>query len=157
MSRYTERIARHLERPVVAACAVRHPATIPGIALGAGAGAAFGSIVAGGAFMAAAGVILSYPIVWLATRGSGRTLNMALVVDEDQVELLQMSPLGNRPVGTLRSMPYADIAGVDMRGRLLEVRIDIRTNRDALGLAGGKHGVGAAPPVIDMLRRRIAA
>ena len=38
----------------------------------------------------------------------------------------------------------------------LELKITIRTLRDTLELAGGKRGVGAAPPVIDALRRRIA-
>jgi hypothetical protein len=51
--------------------------------------------------------------------------------------------------------PFMAAAGVDLRNWLLEVRIDIRTNRDAIELAGGKFGVGAAPPVIDVLRRRI--
>jgi hypothetical protein len=158
MSRFTERISRHLGRPVVAACAVRPPFTTPAIAIGAGAGAAFGSIVWGGPFMAAAGVVVvAYLILGLATRGSGKTLGMALVVEDDHVELLQLSAFGNRPVGTLRSIPYAEIAGVDTRDWLLEIRIAIRTKQDALELAGGKFGVGAAPPVIDVLRRRIAA
>ena len=156
MSRFTERITRHLGRPVVAACAVRPPFTTPAIAIGAGAGAALGSIVWGGPFMAAAGVLVAYLILGLATRGSGKTLGMALVVEDDHVDLLQMSAFGNRPVGTLRSIPYAEIAGVDTRDWLLEVRIAIRTNQDVLELAGGKFGVGAAPPVIEVLRRRIA-
>ena len=53
---------------------------------------------------------------------------MALVVEDDHVDLLQMSAFGNRPVGTLRSIPYAEIAGVDTRDWLLEVRVAIRTN-----------------------------
>jgi hypothetical protein len=156
MSRFTERIAHHLGRPVEAACAVRPTWTTPVIAVGAGAGAAFGTIVWGGPFMAAAGVIVGYGIFWLTLRGSGKTLAMALVLEDDHVELLRMSSF-NKPVGTLRSIPYADIAGVDTRSWFLEVRISIATGRDALELAGGKFGVGAAPPVIDELRRRIAA
>jgi hypothetical protein len=157
MSRFTERIAGHLGRPVVAACSVRPPATTLALALGAGAGAAIGSVTGVGPFLAAAGVFVGYLILWLAIRGSGKTLGMALVVEDDHLELLRMSPLGNRPVGTLRSIPYADVAGVDTRDRFLEVRIDIRTSTDALALAGGKYGHGAAPPVIEELRRRIAA
>ena len=105
--------------------------------------------------MAAAGVVVAYLILGLATRGSGTTLGMALVVEDDHFELLQLSAFGTG-VGTLRSIPYADIAGVETRDWLLEVRIAIRTNQDVLELAGGKFGVGAAPPVIEVLRRRIA-
>ena len=136
---------------------MRPPFTTPAIAIGAGAGAAIGSVIGVGPFLAAAGVVVGYLILWLAIRGSGKTMGMALVVEDDHVELLQMSAFGNRPVGTLRSIPYADIAGVDTRNWLLEIRIDIRTNHEAIELAGGKFGVGAAPPVIEVLRRRIAA
>ena len=83
---------------------------------------------------------------------------MALVLEDDHVELMQMSALGNRPVGTLRSIPYAEIPGVDVAQPLSRVarrHPDERTTRSSS--RGGKHGVGAAPPVIDELRRRIAA
>ena len=156
---FTERMAQHLGRPVDAACAVRPPGTTLAIALGAGLGAGIGSITGGALFAAIGGglgVVVGYLILWLTIRGSGKTLGMALVLEDDHVELLQLSPLGNRPVGTLRSIPYADIAGVDADDRFLEIRIAIRTNHDALELTGGKRGVGAAPPVIDELRRRIA-
>ena len=160
-SGFARRIAKHLGRPVQAACAVRPPATTPAIAIGAGLGAGIGSVGGGSPGLAgvgaAIGVLVAYLILWLTIKGSGRTLGMALVLEDDHVDLMQMSPLGNRPVGTLRSIPYAEIAGVDVRNRFLELRVDIRTNADAIELTGGKHGVGAAPLVIDELRRRIAA
>jgi hypothetical protein len=157
---FARRISRHLGRPVQAACAARPPGSTLAIALGAGLGAGIGSIVGGSPIFAAIGgglgVVVGYLILWLTIRGSGRSLGMALVLEDDRVDLLQMSPLGSRPVGTLRSIPYADVAGVDANDRFLEVRIVIRTNHDAVELTGGKRGVGAAPPVIEELRRRIA-
>jgi hypothetical protein len=157
---FTARMERHLGRPVDAACSVRPPVTTLAVALSAGAGAGIGSFLGGplaAGAVAGAAVILAYVILWFETRGSGTSINMALVLEGDQLELVQLRAIGTRPVRTLRSIPYADIAGVDASDRWLEVKITIRTAGDALELAGGKRGVGAAPPVIDELRRRIAA
>ncbi len=160
MTGFTERMARPLGRPVDDACSVRPPGTMLAVALGAAAIGGIGSLLGGPLLAGAVGglaVIVAYVGLWLTIRGSGRTLNMALVLEGDKVELLKLRPVGTRPVTTLRSIAYADIAGVDVDDRWLEVGIAIRTNRDALVLTGGKRGVGAAPPVIDVLRRRIAA
>ena len=51
---------------------------------------------------------------------------MALVLRPDRVELLRLNAFGTRPVGTARSLAYAEITGVDVRSKLLEVRIELR-------------------------------
>jgi hypothetical protein len=160
MTGFSERMARHLGRPVDAACSVRAPFTTLAVALAAGAGAGIGSFLGGplvAGAVAGGAVIVAYVILWFETRASGTSLNMALVLEEDQVELLQLRAIGTRPVRTLRSIPYADITGVDVEDRWLELKITIRTARDSIAVNGGKRGVGAAPPVVDELRRRIAA
>jgi hypothetical protein len=160
MTGFTERMARHLGRPVDAACSVRAPFTTLAVALAAGAGAGIGSFLGGplvAGAVAGGAVIVAYVILWFETRGSGTSLNMALVLEHDQVELLQLRVIGTRPVKSLRSIPYADVVGVDVDDGFLELKVAIRTSRDTLKLAGGKRGIGAAPPVIDELRRRIAA
>jgi hypothetical protein len=92
---------------------------------------------------------------WFETR-SGTRLNMALVLLDEGVELLQLRLVGTGVVRTLRSIPYVDIAGVDVDDGFLELKLAIRTSGDALKVAGGKRGIGAAPPVAEELRRRIA-
>jgi hypothetical protein len=159
MASFAERIARHTDGPVDAACAVRPPATTLSVAAGAGLGAAVGSIVGGSPITAgvaaALGVIVAYLVIWLTTRGSGLAIGMALVLEPERVELLRMNAFGTRPTGTLRSIPYADFRGLEARDRLLELIVELRTVEDTLTLAGGRRGVGAAPPVIEELRRRI--
>jgi hypothetical protein len=158
MASFAERIARHIDRPVDAACAVRPPATTMTVAAGAGLGAAVGSIVGGSPIAAGVGgglgVVAAYLAIWLMTRGSGLAVGMALVLEPERVELLRMNAFGTRPTGTVRSIPYADIRGLEARDRLLELIVEIRTVEDTLRLAGGRRGVGAAPPVIEELRRR---
>jgi hypothetical protein len=160
MTGFSERMARQLGRPVVAACSVRPPYTTLAVALTAGGGAAIGSVL-GGPLLAGAvaglAVIVAYVIVWFETRGSGTSVNMALVLSDDEVELVQLRPIGTGVVRTLRSIPLADVAGVHVDDGFLELKITIRTARDTLKVAGGKRGLGAAPPVVDVLRRRIAA
>jgi len=158
---FAARMARSLDRPVEAACAVRAPGTTMTSALGAGVGAAIGSIVVGGALFAGLGgglgVIAGYLIVWLRNRGSGLSVAMALILGPDRVDLMRMNAFGTRAVGTIRSYPYGEITGVDLRSKLLEVRIVLETAQGTLRVDGGKRGVGAAPPVVEQLRRRIAA
>jgi hypothetical protein len=160
MTGFSERIARQLGRPVEAACSVRPPFTTLAVALTAGGGAGIGSLL-GGPLLAGAvaglAVIAAYVILWFETRGSGTSLNMALVLSDDQVELLQLRAIGTGVVRTLRSIRYADIAGVDVDDGFLELKFTIRTSGDTVKVAGGKRGIGAAPPVVDELRRRIAA
>jgi hypothetical protein len=157
---FTERIARHLGRPVEAACAVRAPGTTIVPALCAGVGAGIGAVVGGGAIFAGigggVGALVGYLVMALRARRSGLAAAMALVLDSDGVELLALGPLGTRPAGTIRSIPYAEIAGIDARERLLEVRIALRTADGVLELEGGRRGVGAAPPVVEELRRRVS-
>ena len=86
-----------------------------------------------------------------------RWLSMALVVEADRLELVRLGMIGFRPNGTIRSIPYAEIAGVDTKEKLFEIRISIRAAGDDIGLDTGKRGIGAGWPVIDELRRRIAA
>ncbi len=158
---FAARMARSLDRPVEAACAVRAPGTTLTSALGAGAGAAIGSIAVGSALFAglggALGVIVGYLIVWLRHRGAGLSVAMALVLEPDRVELMRMNAFGTRAVGTIRSYAYADITGVEMQSKLLEVRIVLQATQGKLQVDGGKRGVGAAPPVVEHLQRRIAA
>jgi hypothetical protein len=158
---FTARMARALEGPLDAACAVRAPGTTITSALCAGLGAAIGSVAAGSALFAglggALGVVVGYCIVWLRVRGSGLGIAMALVLRPDRLDLLRLNAFGTRPVGVARSYAYADLAGVTMRSKLLEVRIELQTADGPIKLDGGKRGVGAAPPVIEQLQRRIAA
>ena len=160
MTGFSERMARQLGRPVDAACAVRSPLFLLVIAGVGGGGAAIGAIVGGPLLAGAAavvGVIVAYVILWFETRGSGTALNMALVLFDDEAQLVQLRLMGTGEVRRLRSMPYDDIAGVEVDDGFLELKFTIRTSRDALELAGNKRGVGAALPVVDELRRRIAA
>ncbi len=113
MSRFTERITRHLGRPVEAACAVRPPFTTLAIALRAGAGAESARSLGGPLLAACRWPIAAYVILWFETRGSGTSLNMALVLFDEEVELVQLRVIGNPLVRTLSSIPYADIAGVE--------------------------------------------
>ena len=48
---------------------------------------------------------------------------MALVVEADRLELVRLGMIGFRPNGTIRSIPYAEIAGVDTKEKLFEIRI----------------------------------
>jgi hypothetical protein len=159
-SAFAERMSRHLGRPVEAACAVRPPGTTLVTALCAGAGAGLGAVLGGSAILAGVGgglgALVGYLIVWLRTRRGDQAVAMALVLDDDRVELLALGPLGTKPTGTLRSIPYADIRGVAASDRLLEVRIALQTAEGTIELDGGRRGVGAAPPVVEELRRRTA-
>jgi hypothetical protein len=160
-SGYAARLSRHLGRPVDAACAVRPPGTTLTTALCAGAGAGLGAVLGGSAIFAGVGgglgAIIGYLVVWLRTRSGDQAVAMALVLDDDRVELLRLGPLGTKPAGDLRSIPYADIRGVASRDRLLEVRIVLQTADGQIELDGGRRGVGAAPPVVEELKRRVAA
>jgi hypothetical protein len=157
---FAARLSRHLGRPVDAACAVRPPGTTIAIALCAGAGAGLGAVAGGSAIFAGIGgglgALVGYLIVRLRTRGGDRAVAMALVLEDDHVELLRLGPLGTKPVGTLRSIPYADIKGVAADDRLLEVRLVLQTADGQIELDGGRRGVGAAPPVVEELKRRVA-
>jgi hypothetical protein len=159
MQPFAERIGRHLGRPVEAACAVRPPYSTITMALFAGLGAGIGSIVGGGPIGAGAGgglgALFGALVNWLRLLPSELSVAMALVLETDRVDLLRLG-LRNAPKATIRSMPYADVTGVDAREGLLEVRISLRTAGEVLELVGGRRGVGAAPAVIDELRRRIA-
>jgi hypothetical protein len=158
---FADRIARNLGRPVEAACAVRPPGTTLVTALCAGLGAGLGAVVVGGAIFAGIGgglgALVGYLVMWLRARSSGLAVAMALLLESDRVELVALGPLGTKPAGTIRSFLYAEIAGVDARRQLLEIRIALRTAEGVLELDGGRRGVGAAPPVVEELRRRIAA
>jgi hypothetical protein len=157
---FTTRLSRHLERPVEAACAVRPPGTTLTTALCAGAGAGLGAVLGGSAIFAGIGgglgALVGYLITWLRTRGGDQAVAMALVLESDHLELLRLGPLGTKPVGTLRSIPYADIRGVASQDRLLEVRLVLQTAQGQIELDGGRRGVGAAPPVVEELKRRVA-
>jgi hypothetical protein len=157
---FAARMSRHLGRPVEAACAVRPPGTTIAIALCAGAGAGLGAAVGGSAILAGVvgglGALVGYLVVWLRTRRADRAVAMALVLEPDHVELLRLGPLGTKPVGKLRSIPYADITGVAAEQRLLEIRIVLQTADGQIELDGGRRGVGAAPPAVEELKRRVA-
>jgi hypothetical protein len=157
---FAARMSRHLGRPVEAACAVRPPGTTIAIALCAGAGAGLGAVVGGSPIFAGIvgglGALVGYLIIWLRTRGRDRAVAMALVLEPDSVELLRLGPLGTKPAGTLRSIPYADITGVAAEQRLLEIRIVLQTADGQIELDGGRRGIGAAPPVVEELKRRVA-
>jgi hypothetical protein len=158
---YAERVARHLGHDVVAACAVRPRGTITTTALCAGAGAAIGSLAGGTPIFAGigggSGVVIGYLFVWLRIRGSGLSLSMALVLAADRLELMRLGMTGFRPAGTIRSLPYSEIEGVEVEKKRFEIRIRIRAAGDEIVVDGGRRGVGAARNVVDELRRRIAA
>jgi hypothetical protein len=157
---FAARMSRHLGRPVEAACAVRPPGTTITMALCAGAGAGLGAAVGGSAVAAGVagglGALVGYLVVWLRTRNADRAVAMALVLASDHVELLRLGPLGTKPLGTLRSIPYAEITGVAAEERLLEIRLVLQTADGQIELDGGRRGVGAAPPVVEELKRRVA-
>jgi hypothetical protein len=69
---------------------------------------------------------------------------------------VRLGPLGTKPAGTLHTIPYADISGVAAEQRLLELRIVLQTADGQIELDGGRRGVGAAPPVVEELKRRVA-
>jgi hypothetical protein len=160
---FAARIARHLDRPIEAAAAVRPPGTTIAVALCAGAGAGIGGLVSaldgfspifagvGGGL----GALVGYLIMSLRMRGGDLATSMALVLEPDRVELLRLGPTGTRPAGTLRTIPYADITGVAAENRLLEVRLVLQTADGQIELHGGRRGMGALPPVVDELRRRL--
>jgi hypothetical protein len=160
-SGYTARIARHLDRPVEAACAVRSPGTSLILALCAGVGAGIGAVAGGSAIFAGAGgglgALVGYLIGALLARGRGHAAAMVLVLGPDRLDLMRLGPFGTRPVGTLRSIAYADITDVAARNRLLEIRLVLQIAKERLELDGGRRGVGAAPPVVEELQRRVAA
>jgi hypothetical protein len=159
MSRFTERIAEHHDRPVEAACAVRAPYSILIPALCAGLGAGVGSVLGdtlGAGVGGGLGALVGSLVNWLRLLPSELSVAMALVLGPDRLELLRLG-LGNRPRATIRSIPYAGVAAVETRDGVLSVGITLRTADEALELQGGKHGVGAAPEVVAQLRRRIAA
>jgi hypothetical protein len=161
---FAGRIARHLDRPVDAACAVRPPGTTITSALFAGAGAGIGGLLGAlndfSAIYAGVGgglgVLVGYVLVWLRTRRGGLAVAMALVLEPDHVELLRLGPMGTKPAGTLRSIPYSEISGVAAENRLFEVRLVLQTADAQIELDGGRRGVGPVPPVAEELKRRIA-
>jgi hypothetical protein len=157
---FTARLSRHLGRPVEAACAVRPPGATLTWALCAGVGAGLGAALGGSAVLAGVGgglgVLVGYLIVWLRTRGGGQAVAMALVLQPGHLELLRLGPMGTKPAGTVRSIPYSEISGVAAQQRLLEVRLVLQTAQGLLERDGGRRGVGAAPPVVEELKRRVA-
>ena len=155
---FSARLEQHLGRPVVAACAVRPPNSIAYTAGGAGLGAAVGTVV-GDLLIAGVvvGVLLGNLLQWLTIRGSGLSLSMALVLTDDHLELVRLGLLGGKRSATARTIPYADLLGAEMRVGLLQLGLRLRTAQDEIRLDAGRWGRGAAPPVIDELRRRIAA
>jgi hypothetical protein len=164
-TRFAARLGRRLGRHVDAACAVRPPGTTLTTALCAGAGAGIGALVGNLVFDGSAifggiggflGALLGYLVNW-RIRGSDQAVTMALVLGPDGVELLRLGVLGTKPVATLRSIRYADMRDVAASERMLEVRIVLQTTQGEIELEGARRGVGAAPPVVDELRRRIAA
>jgi hypothetical protein len=76
------------------------------------------------------------------------------VLEDDGVELLRLGPLDTKPAGTLRSIPTPTSPGVAAEQRLLEIRIVLQTADGQSELDGGRRGVGAAPPVVEELKRR---
>jgi hypothetical protein len=159
MPTFAERLAGHLNRPVVAACGVRPPNSIAHAALAGGLGAGIGSVVGGTLFAGIGGglgVAVGYLLLWLRIRGSGQSISMALVLEPDRLDLLRLGALGiAKPSGTIRSIPYTDVTAVHTREGFLEMRIVLRTNDEELDLRGSRRGIGAAPPVIEELRRRV--
>jgi hypothetical protein len=156
---YPERLARHLGRDVIAACAARPRNTTITLAVCGGAGAAIGSIAGGSPLFAGIGgglgALLAYLVVWLRIRGSGQSVSMALVLDADRLELLRLGIIGLRPTGTIRAIPLADIAAVETEDKLLEIRVRIRSAGDDIVVDTGKRGIGAAETAIYELQRRI--
>jgi hypothetical protein len=156
---FRDRIAASIDHPIGPACAARAPAMIWGTALGAGTGAAIGSLT-GGALAAGigggAGVLVGYLVVAIILSGSDLSLGMALVLTDDRLELHRLNWLGTRAVGLIRSIPYAEIHDVRATDRWFEIRLEIVT-ADPLVVHTGKRGIGAGRQFADELRRRIAA
>jgi hypothetical protein len=158
--RFRDRLARHLDHRIDAACGVRPAGLIWTTALVGGIGAGTGSVLGGALFAGIGGglgVIVGYVIVALRMRGGDESLAMALALTPDRVELHRLSFWSVKPVGLISAIPYTDIRSVDSRGRLFELRIDITADGTSRSLDAAKRGSGAAPAVVEELRRRIAA
>jgi hypothetical protein len=158
--RFRDRLARHLDHPIDAACGVRPAGLIWTTGICAGIGAGTGSVV-GGALLAGAGgglgVIVGYVIVGLRLRGSDESIAMALALAPDRAEVHRLSFWTVRSVGLISTIPYTDLRSVDSRSRLFELRIEIVAQSQSRSFDAAKWGSGAAPQVVEELRRRIAA
>jgi hypothetical protein len=158
---FKDRIARSAGRPVDAACAVRPPGTLMIWAGCAGVSAGIGGNVADSLAAAlvggGAGALIGYPIAWLRHRGSGLSTNMALVLTEDRLELLRLTPWRSRVARTIRAVPLSAIGAVDVRRRLFESRITVQTDDEPIVVNSGRRGAGNAPKFVAEFRRRIAA
>lgn len=158
---YAERISGHLGRRLVAGCAARPPGTTMTVGLGAGLGAAAGAIVTGASLAAGAGaalgVLLGYVVVALRGGRKGLPLSMALALDEDRLEVLRLGMLGSKPSGSVRTIPYTQITAVEADQRLLELRLRVAAGGDDLVVDTGRRGIGAGPPAVEELRRRVAS
>jgi hypothetical protein len=156
-----ERVVEAADHPIEAACSCRPRWTTRISALCAGAGAGIGSIVGGSPLWAGVGggtgALVGYLIVWLSVRGRGDTIAMVLALAADRLELYTLSFLRGRPKNLIRAIPYADITGVAVRERILEVGIDVATTGEPLKVDTSKKGIGAGPGFAEDLRRRIAA
>ena len=161
MSRFADRIARHLDHPVDAACGARPPGMIRIAAIAGGIGAGTGSVL-GGALLAGAagglGVLVGYTIVRaLRLRGSELSLAMALVLTAERLELHRLNYLTSRPAGLIRAIPYGEIRAVNARSGVFDMRVEIVTAGEPLVVDTSRRGSGRAPELLAELRRRIAA
>lgn len=158
---FTERIAGSLDHPIDAACGARPPGMIWTAALCAGAGAAIGSIVGGASLWAGVGggcgALVGYLVVWLRARSGGLPLGMALALTADRLELHRVSAFGTRAAGLIRAVPYTEIRAVDVRERMLELRVTVTTTGEPITVDTSKRGIGAARPFVEELQRRIGS
>ena len=157
---FAQRIAESVDHPIEATCACRPRWSTRTSALCAGAGAALGSIVGGTPLWAGVGggtgALVGYLIVWLRLLGSDLTSGMALALAADRLELYRLSMFGGRATGLICAIPYGEITGVEVRGRILEVGLDIATAGEPLKVDTSKRGIGAGREFAAQLRRRIA-
>jgi hypothetical protein len=159
MARFADRLAPNIDQPPEAACTVRPPSLTIAGGVGAGLGAAVGSIGGGSALAAGigggAGVIVAYVVVWLTLLGKGMSLTMALVLTAEQLELYRLGLLSaSKPKRLIRAIPYAKISGVHERTRWVDLLFTVLADGDPLELATARRGDGEE--TVEHLQRRIA-
>ena len=157
MRSFKDRIARSVGRPIDAACAVRAPGTVTIWALTAGVcggiAANLGDSLTAAAVIGGGLALIGYPISWVRARRRGLWPNMALVLTVEALELLRLTLWGSRVVGTIRAVPVGEIRGVDVRGRLFEIRITAQTTGEPIAVDAGKRGVGGGRQFVEKLSR----
>jgi hypothetical protein len=157
MRSFKDRIARSAGRPIDAACAARAPGTVTiwaliagvcgGIAANVGDSLTAAAVIGGGL------ALIGYPISWVRARRRGLWPNMALVLTVGALELLRLTLWGSSVVGTIRAVPLGEIRGIDVSGRLFEIRITVHAAGEPIVVDAGKRGVGGGRQLVEELRR----